>query len=96
MEKLDWKAYSSWAKSIGTLVSIAGALIMSLFKGQAVLNNYQPFNLLHGKRVVSMQYEWVLGAVFLAASAFLLSINLILLVINSNLKHLLQYLQPQS
>ncbi|KAK7353300.1 hypothetical protein VNO80_18744 [Phaseolus coccineus] len=78
MEKLDWKAYSSWAKSIGTFVSIAGALIMSLFKGQAVINNYQPFKSFHGKRFVSVQYEWVLGAVFLVASSFLLSVNFIL------------------
>ncbi|TKY74149.1 WAT1-related protein [Spatholobus suberectus] len=78
MEKLDWKANSTWAKSIGTLVSISGALIMSLYKGQAIINNHPPFKLFPEKLVSSMQFDWVFGAALLAGHSCFLSINFIL------------------
>nr|KYP34718.1 Auxin-induced protein 5NG4 [Cajanus cajan] len=79
MEKLDWKTNSSWAKSIGTLVTISGALIMSVYKGQAVINNDPSLKLFPRKLASSMEFDWVFGAVLLAAHSFCLSINFIVL-----------------
>ncbi|KHN44250.1 hypothetical protein glysoja_024470, partial [Glycine soja] len=83
MEKLDWKASSTRAKSIGTLVTIAGALIMSLYKGQAVINNNPPFKLFPQKLVSSMQFDWAFGALLLAAHSCFLTISYILAVIGA-------------
>ncbi|RDY08721.1 WAT1-related protein, partial [Mucuna pruriens] len=78
MEKLNWKANSTRAKSIGTFVSISGALIISLYKGQAIINNH-PSNKLTPKMLVSSeQFDWIIGAVFLAAHSFILSFLFIL------------------
>jgi hypothetical protein len=37
MEQLDWRSSKSLAKSLGTIVSIAGAFIATLYKGVAIL-----------------------------------------------------------
>ncbi|XP_037495623.1 WAT1-related protein At5g40210 [Jatropha curcas] len=39
MEKLEFRLQSSQAKSIGTIVSVAGALIVTLYKGQLITAN---------------------------------------------------------
>ncbi|KAJ6294025.1 hypothetical protein OIU76_022159 [Salix suchowensis] len=36
MEKLDWRCSRNWIKIMGTLLSISGALIITLYKGPAV------------------------------------------------------------
>ncbi|XP_020206870.1 WAT1-related protein At3g28050 isoform X1 [Cajanus cajan] len=79
MEKFVWKANSTVAKSIGTFVSISGALIMSLYKGQAVINSGPSLKLLPKKLASSMEFDWVFGAALLAAHSCFLSINYILL-----------------
>jgi hypothetical protein len=33
MENVDWKSYSTLAKSMGTIVSIGGAFIVTCYKG---------------------------------------------------------------
>ncbi|XP_020206871.1 WAT1-related protein At3g28050 isoform X2 [Cajanus cajan] len=81
MEKFVWKANSTVAKSIGTFVSISGALIMSLYKGQAVINSGPSLKLLPKKLASSMEFDWVFGAALLAAHSCFLSINYILLAI---------------
>jgi len=87
MEKLDWKTNSTRAKSIGTLVSITGALIITLYKGQAIINNH-PSNKLFPKNLNSSeQFDWVVGAVLLAGHSFVLSLLFIVQVTNENLKH---------
>ncbi|KAL2339676.1 hypothetical protein Fmac_007616 [Flemingia macrophylla] len=78
MEKLDWKANSTRAKSIGTLVSIGGALIISLYKGQAMINSDLSLKLFHQKLASSMEFDWVFGAALLAAHSCFLSINFVL------------------
>lgn len=86
MEKLDYKSNSTLAKSFGTLVSITGALIITLYKGQAIINNHHhsyikllPYKLLSS----SMQFDWVLGAVLLAAHSCFLSLMYIVKVVNN-------------
>ncbi|KAJ7953658.1 WAT1-related protein [Quillaja saponaria] len=63
MEKLDFKRQSSQAKSFGTVISIVGALVVTLCKG-TTLNGP-----LH-----SQQSDWVIGGILLAAANFLLSV----------------------
>lgn len=84
MEKLNWKAYSTRAKSIGTLVSISGALIITLYKGQAIINNHPSNKLFPRKLVSSEQFDWIIGAVLLAAHSFILSLLFIVQVANTN------------
>lgn len=85
MEKLDWKTNSTRAKSIGTFVSITGALTITLYRGQAIINNH-PSNKLFPKNLVSSEnFDWVIGAVLLAGHSFVLSLLFIVQVINANI-----------
>lgn len=74
MEKLNWKANSTQAKSIGTLVSITGAFIITLYRGQAIINNHPSLHLSSNKLGSSEQFHWIIGAVFLATHSFVLSL----------------------
>ncbi|KAL2339677.1 hypothetical protein Fmac_007617 [Flemingia macrophylla] len=74
MEKLNWKAKSTRAKSIGTLMSITGAFIITLYKGQAILNNHPSSDLSPKKLVSSEQFRWIVGAVLLVGHSFVLSL----------------------
>ncbi|KAL5762003.1 hypothetical protein ACOSP7_018267 [Xanthoceras sorbifolium] len=64
MEKLDWKNASSLAKSMGTIVLITGALIMTYYKGPPLLmtpSSHKPaLQLFLGKS------NWVIGGLLLA------------------------------
>ncbi|XP_020218272.1 WAT1-related protein At3g28050 [Cajanus cajan] len=73
MEKLDLKVRSSQAKSIGTVVSIAGALTVSLYKGLPITSVVMPKYLF-----LSQQSLWLLGAFFLSAASFLGSASLVI------------------
>ncbi|XP_042493826.1 WAT1-related protein At5g40230-like [Macadamia integrifolia] len=72
MEKLDWKSSSSQAKSIGTIVSISGAFIVTLYKGPPILMDpsLNSSNRLH----LSSQSNWVIGGIFFAADCLLSAI----------------------
>ncbi|WVZ09821.1 hypothetical protein V8G54_014351 [Vigna mungo] len=74
MEKLDLNLRSCQAKTIGTVVSIAGALIMTLYKGFAVTSNLMPNNLF----LSSQQSQWLLGAFLVATAAFCGSVSLVI------------------
>ncbi|XP_014523347.1 WAT1-related protein At5g40240 [Vigna radiata var. radiata] len=74
MEKLDLKLRSYQAKTIGTVVSIAGALTMTLYKGFAVTSNLMPNNLF----LSSQQSQWVLGAFLITTAAFCASVSLVI------------------
>ncbi|KAL2339675.1 hypothetical protein Fmac_007615 [Flemingia macrophylla] len=78
MEKFDWKASSTWAKSIGTFLSIGGALILSLYKGKAVINHDPSLKLFPRKLASSTEFDWVFGAALLAAHSCFVSINSVL------------------
>ncbi|XP_050276789.1 WAT1-related protein At3g28050-like isoform X5 [Quercus robur] len=73
MEKLDLRTQSSLAKCIGTMVSIIGALIVTLYKGLPIINALsskgQPSEVL-----LSLQSNWVLGGFLLAIGSLCLSI----------------------
>ena len=79
MEKLDLRTQSSLAKCIGTMVSIIGALIVTLYKGLPIINalssSGQPSEVL-----LSLQSNWVLGGFLLAVGSLCLSILFIVQV----------------
>ncbi|XP_045816108.1 WAT1-related protein At3g28050-like isoform X2 [Trifolium pratense] len=69
---LDWRSSSSLAKSLGTIVSIAGALIAILYKGAAILKVLSPANLSQ-QPLSSQDFNWILGGLFLAADCVMAS-----------------------
>lgn len=64
MEKHEWRSTSSQAKVLGTIISIAGAFVVTFYKGPTILR--LPHQLLS-----SPQRNWVLGGLLLAVDAFL-------------------------
>uniref|UniRef100_A0A7N0T845 WAT1-related protein n=1 Tax=Kalanchoe fedtschenkoi TaxID=63787 RepID=A0A7N0T845_KALFE len=69
MEKLDWRAASTQAKSAGTVVSIAGAFIVTFYKGPALIKATQHLSLSG-----STQISWILGGVSFAAESLAMSL----------------------
>ncbi|XP_030468864.2 WAT1-related protein At4g15540-like [Syzygium oleosum] len=79
-EKVNWKSSSSQAKLVGTITSILGAFVVTLYKGPPILlsplpPSVQPRRLLF---ILSRQSNWILGGFLLVAQAFLLSSSYIL------------------
>ncbi|KAI3678096.1 hypothetical protein L6452_37377 [Arctium lappa] len=64
MEILDFRSYTTRAKVIGTIVSIAGALIATLYNGPTLL-------------AYSVSLNWLIGGIFLASQYFLLAFALV-------------------
>ena len=83
MEKLDLKLGSCQAKSIGTVVSIAGALTVTLYKGLPLTSHMLPNNFLGATFLSSTQSEWLLGGFLLAAGNLCVSILLVIQVSKS-------------
>lgn len=79
MEKLDLRAQSSLAKCIGTIVSIAGALIVTLYKGLPLASAASP-NIQPNEVLLSAQPNWVLGGFLLTIGTLCLATLLILQV----------------
>uniref|UniRef100_A0A2N9IVJ7 WAT1-related protein n=1 Tax=Fagus sylvatica TaxID=28930 RepID=A0A2N9IVJ7_FAGSY len=73
MEKLDFRNRSSLAKSIGTMVSIAGALTVTLYKGPPIAFAQLP-NTLHHELLASVQSNWITGGFLLVAASFCLAL----------------------
>lgn len=76
MEEVQWRSSSSKAKILGTIASIAGAFVVTFYKGQPImlLSSSHPPNLFSSKS------NWVLGGLFLAADSFSSSLWYILQV----------------
>ncbi|KAH9773450.1 WAT1-related protein [Citrus sinensis] len=64
VEKLDWRSSSSLAKSVGTIVLITGAFIMTYYKGPHLLMTSLPPN--SSLQVFMPQTNWVFGGLLLA------------------------------
>ncbi|OAY61548.1 WAT1-related protein At5g40210 [Manihot esculenta] len=69
MEKLELRLRSSQAKTMGTVLSVAGALFVTLYKGQPITNSslHQSLRLLHYS-------NWVVGGILCAAGALCISV----------------------
>lgn len=83
MEKLDLGSSSTRAKTIGTIVSVSGALIAILYDGPVILSSSSP-----PSSPSSLEYplqtpetNWVLGGLLLVAFCILVSVWYILQVI---------------
>lgn len=72
MEQLDWKKFSSLAKSLGTIVSIAGAFIVTLYKGPALLKGVSSVNS-SLQPLFSEDSNWILAGLFLAVDCIMAS-----------------------
>lgn len=72
MEKLDLGVQSSLAKCFGTMVSIAGALVVTLYKGLPITSASSPNSQLNDA-LLSEQSTWVLGGILLALASLCLS-----------------------
>lgn len=81
MEKLAWKRTSSQAKVIGTIISITGAFVVTLYKGPDIVIASTPSSSLQqhlnpSNRLFvglnSSNTNWVIGGVFLTAEYILL------------------------
>lgn len=85
MERLDWSSASSLAKCAGTIVCIAGAFIVTLYKGPAIVTTSSLSNLqtegfnLHLK-LLTPESNWVLGGLLLVADCVMTSLWLIVQV----------------
>ncbi|XP_035844887.1 WAT1-related protein At4g15540 isoform X2 [Helianthus annuus] len=64
MEKVHLRSYTSLAKILGTLLSISGAIIATVYSGQMLLST-------------SMNKDWIIGGILLAGQYFLLSFALV-------------------
>eukprot|EP00257_Ricinus_communis_P022480 XP_015582215.1 WAT1-related protein At3g28050 isoform X1 [Ricinus communis] len=73
MEKLDYKSQSTQAKSIGTIVSVAGALIVTLYKGQPITTLPSESNSLN-QPLLLLSSTWVTGGIFCTAGALCLAL----------------------
>ncbi|CAI9775399.1 unnamed protein product [Fraxinus pennsylvanica] len=64
MEGLNWKRSSDVAKSAGTVISIVGASVVTVYKGPEIINKLQS---LHSPILLwSPQQNWILGGILLA------------------------------
>ncbi|KAI3467494.1 hypothetical protein Pfo_024157 [Paulownia fortunei] len=68
MEGFNWRRSSDLSKSLGTLVSISGASIVTLYKGPAIIN--KALTLDSTALLSSSQQNWILGGILLAIAAF--------------------------
>jgi hypothetical protein len=78
MEKLVAKSRISNAKVIGSIVSIAGAFVLTFYKGPSIMNSsslHQPIEFLK-----SVDSSWAIAGIILTADYFLLSLWYILQV----------------
>ncbi|XP_019415845.1 PREDICTED: WAT1-related protein At3g28050-like [Lupinus angustifolius] len=79
MEQLDWRRSSSLAKALGTIVSIVGAFIVTLYKGPALLKGLQLLSPANSSQepVFAQESNWILGGLFLAADCVMASAYII-------------------
>ncbi|KAI4328551.1 hypothetical protein L6164_020895 [Bauhinia variegata] len=76
MENLNPKLQSCQAKVLGTVISIVGALTITLYKGMPIISGRLPKNTLGGL-FLSEKSNWLLGGFLCAAGTFSLSLLLI-------------------
>lgn len=74
MEKLDWRNLTCSAKLVGTIVSIGGAFVATLYQGPPLLALSMPVPVdTHQLNLLGERSKWVLGGFFLAVDCVLTS-----------------------
>ncbi|CAL5421388.1 unnamed protein product [Camellia sinensis] len=71
LEQADFKSSSTLAKSIGTIISIVGALIVTLYKGPSLLMTATQYNLVLGAFLLTI--ECLSSSAYIITQAFLLT-----------------------
>ncbi|GMH13363.1 hypothetical protein Nepgr_015204 [Nepenthes gracilis] len=71
MEKLAWRTSSSQAKILGTVVSIAGALLVILYKGPAITFSSTKNSMSFHDFLSTSKSSWVVGGLLLASEYIL-------------------------
>lgn len=69
METLDLRRSTSQAKALGAIVSVSGALTVTLYKGPAILKTLTDANL--HRLQISEQSNWVVGGLMFSISSLL-------------------------
>lgn len=70
MEKLNWRSSTGLAKSMGTIVSILGAFIVTFYKGPSLLRTSSSSSLAYTSLLLQKS-NWVLaGFLFIADCVF--------------------------
>ena len=78
MESVSFKRTSSVAKMLGTVVSIGGAFIVTLYNGPVVISMSPPSVSL---RSLSTNHNWIIGAAFLSVEYFMVPLWYIVQVV---------------
>ena len=71
MEKVVLKRHSSQAKVMGTIISIAGAFVVTLYKGPRIILSSAPTALSLHHPLPSSHSNWVIGSLLLTAEYIL-------------------------
>ncbi|GLT50304.1 hypothetical protein SLA2020_237970 [Shorea laevis] len=71
MEKLEYRSISSQAKTLGTLVLISAAFVVTFYKGPIVIKT-KSLGVATHLLIFSPQLKWIIGALLLATEAFML------------------------
>ncbi|KAL9328078.1 hypothetical protein ACSQ67_003081 [Phaseolus vulgaris] len=72
MEEVHWRSSSSQAKVLGTIVSIAGAFVVILYKGPSIFKTHSP-NFSNQMLQFSPQLNWIMGGIACVADALFTS-----------------------
>ena len=82
MEKLALGSLSTWAKILGTIVSVSGAMLVVLYKGPTIIStSSMPSQSLQWP-LQSTQSRWVIGGILLLIENLLISVWYIIQVHN--------------
>ncbi|KAH9742039.1 WAT1-related protein [Citrus sinensis] len=74
MEKLAFRSLSTWAKILGTIVSVSGAMLVVLYKGPTIIStSSMPSQSLQWP-LQSTQSRWVIGGILLLIENLLISV----------------------
>ncbi|KAK9064509.1 hypothetical protein SSX86_015891 [Deinandra increscens subsp. villosa] len=75
METIKFGSSATQAKFIGTVVSVAGAIVVTLYKGPPILSSPLKSEIL--KNLIGQPSNWVLGGIFLTIDAIFSSMYII-------------------
>lgn len=66
MEKIEIRSATTGAKAVGTVVAVAGALIVTLYRGPAIAFATSLYNHSNQWKLGSSYSNWMLGGLYLA------------------------------
>lgn len=79
MEKLDWRSSTGLVKTVGTMVSLVGAFVVTFYDGPSLLSTSSLSNVSY-KKLLFQQSNWVIGGFLLLVDAVMTSVWVIIQV----------------